>query len=160
MATLKLPGWALSTYQCGTKATLLPHSVFYITTMGANLMGLDLFHSLHFRPSGSCGMDILQATTAWHHTFPALFTGLWCITDFVHLPTVNSAVTPVIQPLQRVPLSLGPSHSQTTVPTQFWHHQIHQRIPLDFETGWCTEKIWGAVTVCEPPDNQQGQHSG
>lgn len=83
-----------------------PDAKFYITRTGANIMGLDLFHALNFSLTDAGGLRVLQVTTSWPDRHPKLFEGLGCMSGFVHQPTLDSSVRPVIQPLRRIPLAL------------------------------------------------------
>lgn len=84
----------------------VPTFTFYITRTGANLMGLDLFTSLGFSLTDYSGTEILQVSTPWQQQWPALFDGLGILFAFIHQPKVDPTVTPVIQPLRRIPLAL------------------------------------------------------
>ncbi len=84
----------------------LPSFPFYITERGANLLGLDLFTCLGFTLWDDKGSDIHHVTTTWQQRWPALFDGLGCLTAFTHRPLVDPEVSPVIQPLRRIPLAL------------------------------------------------------
>lgn len=42
----------------------------------------------------------------WQQCWLSLFVGLGCLTAFNHQPLINTAVSPVIQPLRRLPLAL------------------------------------------------------
>ncbi len=79
---------------------------FYITKHGANILGLDLFLSLDFSLHDNNGATILQVDSPWQTQFPALFSGLGCLSAFSHKPLLNPDVPPVIQPLRRVPLAM------------------------------------------------------
>lgn len=79
---------------------------FYISERGANLLGLDLFTSLGFTLRDDKGADIHHVTSSWQQKWPALFDGLGCLTAFTHKPLVDPGVSPVIQPLRRIPLAL------------------------------------------------------
>ncbi|KAL0150690.1 hypothetical protein M9458_053994, partial [Cirrhinus mrigala] len=68
------------------KRTLLSF-VFHVAHKGTNLMGLDLFSAL-----GSSGQHCSK--------------GLGCLTSFMHQPLIDHSITPIIQPLRRVPLAL------------------------------------------------------
>ncbi len=84
----------------------LPSFPFYITERGANLLGLDLFTRLGFTLRDDIHSDIHHVTTTWQQRWPALFDGLGCLTAFTHRPLVDPEVSPVIQPLRRIPLAL------------------------------------------------------
>lgn len=49
------------------------------------------------------GLHVLQVVASWPDRYAQLYNGL---TGFVHQPTVDLSVRPVIQPLQRIPLAL------------------------------------------------------
>ncbi len=83
-----------------------PDTKFCITRKGANIMGLDLFLTLGFTVSDARGLQVLQVAASWPDRYPQLFNGLGLIKGFVHQPTVDLAVRPVIQPLRRIPLAL------------------------------------------------------
>lgn len=83
-----------------------PDTKFCITRKGANIMGLDLFLALGFTVSDARGLQVLQVTASWPDRYPQLFSGLGHMKGFVHQPTVDTAVRPVIQPLRRIPLAL------------------------------------------------------
>ncbi|KAG1940200.1 retrotransposable element [Pimephales promelas] len=87
----------------GTK--LVPSFTFHVARRGANLMGLDLFSALGFSLVDTKGAAILTVSTSWQQKWPSLFEGLGCLTAFAHQPLLNPAVTPVIQPLRRIPLA-------------------------------------------------------
>ncbi|KAL2077907.1 hypothetical protein ACEWY4_025592 [Coilia grayii] len=84
----------------------VPEAEFCITHRGANIMGLDLFLALEFTVTDARGLRVLQVATAWPDRYPHLFKGLGHVSGFVHQPTVDPSVRPVIQPLRRVPLAL------------------------------------------------------
>ncbi|XP_041926596.1 uncharacterized protein LOC121690230 [Alosa sapidissima] len=79
---------------------------FQVARHGANLMGLDLITSFGFTFMDSCGAKILQVSTPWEQRWPALFSGLGCISAFIHQPLLHVDIHPVIQPLRRIPLAL------------------------------------------------------
>lgn len=79
---------------------------FYITQHGANILGLDLFISLFFSLHDNSGVTILQVASPCHTQFPTLFSGLGCLCAFAHKPLLNPDVPLIIQPLQRVPLTM------------------------------------------------------
>ncbi|ROI15715.1 hypothetical protein DPX16_20253 [Anabarilius grahami] len=83
-----------------------PAIKFCITRKGANIMGLDLFLALSFTVSDARGLHVLQFATSWPDRYPQLFNGLGHMTGFVHQPTVDLSVRPIIQPLRRIPLAL------------------------------------------------------
>lgn len=68
-------------------------------------MGLDLFLALGFTVSDARGQHVLQVSTFWPDHYPHLFNGLGYMTGFIHQPTINPSVSPVIQPLRRIPLA-------------------------------------------------------
>ncbi len=84
----------------------LPSLPFYITERGANLLGLDLFTCLGFTLRDDKGSDIHHVITTWQQRWPALFDGLGWLTAFTHRPLVDPEVSPIIQPLRRIPLAL------------------------------------------------------
>ncbi|KAJ8369487.1 hypothetical protein SKAU_G00095150 [Synaphobranchus kaupii] len=45
-------------------------------------------------------------SSPWHQAWPALFSGLGCLTAVTHQPLLDAAVTPVIQPPRRIPQAL------------------------------------------------------
>ena len=79
---------------------------FQVARHGANLMGLDLITSLGFTFMDSCGATIHQVSSPWEQRWPALFSGLGCISAFTHQPLLRKDIHPVIQPLRRIPLAL------------------------------------------------------
>ncbi|KAK5895592.1 hypothetical protein CgunFtcFv8_009272 [Champsocephalus gunnari] len=88
----------------GTKA--LPAFTFQVSHQGANLMGFDLFCELGFTLVDNSGAAILSVGSPWHQRWPALFSGLGCLTAFDHQPLLKPEVHPVIQPIRRLPLTL------------------------------------------------------
>lgn len=88
----------------GTKA--LPAFTFQVSRQGANLMGFDLFCKLGFTLVDYSGAAILSVGSPWHQRWPALFSGLGCLTAFNHQPLLKPEVRPVIQPIRRLPLAL------------------------------------------------------
>uniref|UniRef100_A0A674DZP4 Gypsy retrotransposon integrase-like protein 1 n=1 Tax=Salmo trutta TaxID=8032 RepID=A0A674DZP4_SALTR len=88
----------------GTKH--LPSFTFHVAKRGANLLGLDLFTGLGFTLRDDSGSAIHQVTCTWQQNWPTLFDGLGCLTAFTHRPLVNPEVTPVMQPLRRIPFAL------------------------------------------------------
>ncbi|KAI3364020.1 hypothetical protein L3Q82_010785, partial [Scortum barcoo] len=93
----------------------LPAFTFQVSRHGANLLGFDLFCALGFSITDNTGTAILTVTTPWQQRWPSLFTGLGCLTAFNHQPLIDSTVSPVIQPLRRLPLSL---HDDVTAELQ------------------------------------------
>lgn len=83
----------------------LPSFPFYIARRGANLLGLDLFTGLGFTVRDDAGSGIHHITSTWQQKWPALFDGLGCLSAFTHRPLVNPDVSPVIQPLRRIPFA-------------------------------------------------------
>ncbi len=83
-----------------------PAAKFCITRKGANIMGLDLFLALGFTVSDARGLHVLQVAASWPDRYPLLFNGLGRMTGFVHQPSVDLSVRPIIQPLRRIPLAL------------------------------------------------------
>ncbi|KAJ8369984.1 hypothetical protein SKAU_G00100120 [Synaphobranchus kaupii] len=79
---------------------------FHIARKGANLLGLDLFMGLGFTLRDDAGSAIHHVDSTWRQKWPALFDGLGCLTAFSDRPLVNPDVSPVIQPLRRIPLAL------------------------------------------------------
>ena len=79
---------------------------FQVARHGPNLMGLDLITSLGFAFMDSCGATILQVSSPWEQRWPALFSGLGCISAFTHQPLLHTDIHQVIQPLRRIPLAL------------------------------------------------------
>lgn len=84
----------------------LPSFPFHIARRGANLLGLDLFTGLGFTLRDDAGSDIHHITSTWQQKWPALFDGLGCLSAFTRRPLVNLDVSPVIQPLRRIPFAL------------------------------------------------------
>ncbi|KAJ8368319.1 hypothetical protein SKAU_G00083470 [Synaphobranchus kaupii] len=84
----------------------MPAFPFHIAKRGANLLGLDLFTGLGFSLHDDGGSAIQHVTSTWEQKWPALFDGLGCLTAFTHRPLVNAEVSPVMQPLRRIPLAL------------------------------------------------------
>lgn len=83
----------------------LPAFPFHVARQGANLLGLDLFIELGFSLQDNSGKTIMQVSPTVHQQWPVLFVGLGCLTAFAHRPMVDLSVTPVIQPLRRLPLA-------------------------------------------------------
>ncbi|KAI3358905.1 hypothetical protein L3Q82_015296 [Scortum barcoo] len=79
---------------------------FELSRHGANLLGFDLFCALGFSITDNTGTAILTVTTPWQHRWPSLFFGLGCLNTVNHQPLIDPTVSPVIQPLRRLPLSL------------------------------------------------------
>lgn len=69
-------------------------------------MGFDLFCELGFALVDSASDAILSVGSPWKQNWPALFSGLGCLTAFNHQPLLRPDVHPVIQPLHRLPLAL------------------------------------------------------
>ncbi|KAL0158734.1 hypothetical protein M9458_046810, partial [Cirrhinus mrigala] len=69
-------------------------------------MGLDLFSTLGFALVDTEGAAVLTVTAPWQQQRPTLFKGLGCLTSFMHQPLTDHSITPVIQPLRRIPLLL------------------------------------------------------
>ena len=86
--------------------TSLATFTFQVARHGANLMGLDLITSLGFTFMDSGGATIHQVSSPWEQRWPALFSGLGCISAFTHQPLLRKDIHPVIQPLRRIPLAL------------------------------------------------------
>ncbi|KAJ8354422.1 hypothetical protein SKAU_G00219890 [Synaphobranchus kaupii] len=84
----------------------LPSFPFHIARKGANLLGLGLFTGLGFTLRDNAGSAIHHVDSTWRQKWPALFDGLGCLTAFTHRPLVNPDVSPIIQPLRRIPLAL------------------------------------------------------
>ncbi|XP_057713151.1 uncharacterized protein K02A2.6-like [Corythoichthys intestinalis] len=95
-----------ATFSVRYGARTLPAFTFQVSRKGANLLGFDLFCALGFSITDNLGATILTVATPWLHRWPSLFTGLGCLTAFNHQPLLNPEVTPVIQPLRRLPLAL------------------------------------------------------
>ena len=83
----------------------LPSFPFHVAQRGTNLLGLDLFIALGFSLMDNSGTAIMQVFPTMHQQWPALFDGLGRLTAFTHRPLVDPAVTPVMQPLRRLPLT-------------------------------------------------------
>ena len=79
---------------------------FHVMHKGANLLDLNLFMGLGFSLTDNCGTEILQVAFLHQRQWPVLFDGLGCLSAFIHQPKVDPTVTPVIQPLRRIPLTL------------------------------------------------------
>ena len=83
---------------------------FYVTSSGANIMGVDLFYALGFQivqdDLTQRKEPILQVVSKWQSEWPSLFTGLGCVKEFAHQPMINPDVKPVVQSLRRIPLAL------------------------------------------------------
>jgi len=80
-----------------------PHAEFCITQKGAYI--IDLFLALGFAVSDVRCQHVLQVAASWPDRCPQLFSGLGRITGFIHQPTVDLSVRPVIQPLWRIHLT-------------------------------------------------------
>ena len=93
--------------QCGKHKLGAFH--FYVTSSGANIMGVDLFDALGFQiVQGDLTQrkePILQVVSKWQSEWPSLFTGLGCVKEFAQ-PMINPDVRPVVQSLRRIPLAL------------------------------------------------------
>lgn len=92
------------TVSYGTR--VLPSFVLNVARRGANLMGLDLFTALGFSLVDTGGAAIMTVTAGPYQKWSSLFEGLGCLSAFTHQPLFDSTVTPVIQPLRRIPLAL------------------------------------------------------
>ncbi len=88
-ASISVTGVVKLPVQYGQKR--LPEFPFYITKLGANILGLDLFLSLDFSLHDNNGATILQVDSPWQTQFPALFSGLGCLSAFSHKPLLNPA---------------------------------------------------------------------
>lgn len=99
-------GTIMFSVRYGTKA--LPAFTFQVSHQGANLMGFDLFCELGFTLVDNYGAAILgpSVCSPWHQRWPALFSGLGCLTAFDHQPLLKSEVRPVIQRIRCLPLTL------------------------------------------------------
>ncbi|XP_019737023.1 uncharacterized protein K02A2.6-like [Hippocampus comes] len=95
-----------ATFSVRYGARTLPAFTFQVSRKGANLLGFDLFCALGFSITDNMGTTILTVAAPWLHRWPSLFAGLGCLTAFNHQPLLNPEVTPVIQPLRRLPLAL------------------------------------------------------
>ncbi|KAF3851710.1 hypothetical protein F7725_013482 [Dissostichus mawsoni] len=62
--------------------------------------------ALGFTLVDNSGAAILSVGSPWHQRWPALFSGLGCLTAFDHEPLLKPEVHPVIQPICRLPLAL------------------------------------------------------
>jgi len=69
-------------------------------------MGFDLFCELGSTLVDNSGAAILSVGSPWQQHWPALFSGLGCLTAFDHQPLLKPEVHPVIQPIRRLPLAL------------------------------------------------------
>lgn len=69
-------------------------------------MGLDLFMALGFSLSDTGGAAIMTVAAGPHQKWASLFEGLGCLSAFAHQPLIDPSVTPVVQPLRRIPLAL------------------------------------------------------
>ncbi|RXN09940.1 gypsy-16 si [Labeo rohita] len=69
-------------------------------------MGLDLFSALGFALVDTEGAAVFTVTAPWQQQRPTLFKGLGCLTSFMHQPLIDHFITPIIQPLRRIPLAL------------------------------------------------------
>ncbi|KAJ8262031.1 hypothetical protein GJAV_G00161310 [Gymnothorax javanicus] len=58
------------------------------------------------------GRQWSKDTTSGLSHWPELFNGLGCLTSFTHKPLLDHSVSPVVQPLRRVPLALRDSVTQ------------------------------------------------
>lgn len=76
---------------------VLPAFTFQVSVHGAKLFGFSILDNL--------GTTILMVATPWLHCWPSLFAGLVCLTTFDDQPLVDPNVSPVIQPLQQLPLA-------------------------------------------------------
>ena len=88
-------------------SSTLPDFTFYVT-MGNSVMGVDLSNALGFRVRDSHDMCISTVhSTVSLQQYPELLKGFGQITGYQHRPTVDLSVTPVKQPLRRLPLALA-----------------------------------------------------
>ncbi|KAJ8375478.1 hypothetical protein SKAU_G00060580 [Synaphobranchus kaupii] len=87
-------------------ARTLPSFTFHVSRHGADLMGMDLFSALGFTLLDGAGAAILQVSSLWRQQWPTLFSGLGCLSAFIHQPLLNPDVRPVIQPLRCISLAL------------------------------------------------------
>ncbi|KAJ8347521.1 hypothetical protein SKAU_G00261100 [Synaphobranchus kaupii] len=90
----------------GAAASLLNSSTYYrffphlpLEQPASALCGYDSSRD-------DAGSAIHHVDSTWRQKWPALFDGLGCLTAFTHRPLVNPDVSPVIQPLRRIPLAL------------------------------------------------------
>ncbi len=83
---------------------------FYVTSSGANIMGVYLFDALGFQivqdDLTQRKEPILQVVSKWQSEWPSLFTGLGCVKEFAHRPIINPDVKSVVQSLRQIPLAL------------------------------------------------------
>ncbi|KAL0166469.1 hypothetical protein M9458_038313, partial [Cirrhinus mrigala] len=103
-STIELLGSLSLTIVYGKRT--LPSFVFHVAHKGANLMGLDLFSVLGFALVDTEGAAVLTVPAPWQQQWPTLFKGLGCLSSFMHQPLIDYSITPVIQPLCRIPLVL------------------------------------------------------
>ena len=93
------------------KDVVLPNFEFYVSASGRSVMGVDLFDALGFkvfdpRDTHISVVDQQSQSSVSLRQFPELVSGFGCIKGYQHRPMVNQAVTPVRQPLRRLPLTL------------------------------------------------------
>ncbi|PAA74746.1 hypothetical protein BOX15_Mlig024279g1 [Macrostomum lignano] len=93
------------------KELRVPNVSIVVVKQGSNIMGTDLMSKLKFQLVSREGEPVRKVQASSLPTWlPGRFSnvgeGLGKIKGFVHKPKVNPAVTPVAQPLRKVPLSL------------------------------------------------------
>ncbi|CAL8360015.1 unnamed protein product [Merluccius merluccius] len=98
---------------------------------GPTFMGLDLFTGLGFTLRDGVGSAIHHVNSTWQQKCPSLFDGVGCLTAFTHRPLVNPDVSPVIQPLRRIPLALRDDVTQQ-------HYSVGERKAL--ACVWASER--------------------
>lgn len=87
----------------------LPDFLFYVSASGMSVIGVDLFDALGFKvtdPLEARIAAVQQGTTVTLQQYPELTKEFGCITGYQHRPIVDQTVTPVRQPLRRLPLAL------------------------------------------------------
>ncbi|KAJ8353780.1 hypothetical protein SKAU_G00213470 [Synaphobranchus kaupii] len=134
----------------------MPAFPFHIAKRGANLLGLDLFTGLGFSLHDDSGSAIQHVTSTWEQKWPALFDGLGCLTAFTHRPLVNAEVSPVMQPLRRIPLALRDDVTkELNTLLEAGIIEPVNAAPLDFEPEELTTHFYGS-TVFTKLDLRQG----
>ena len=76
---------------------------FYLTLLGASLMGIDLFNRLGFQVTHN-GVPVQSVELA--SRFPEAFRDFGKVIGYNHRPNVDTMVKPVTQKLRRLPLTL------------------------------------------------------
>jgi hypothetical protein len=103
-SSIKVLGCIRCSVQYGD--VILHNFTFYVATSGRSVMGIDLFEALGFKMISPAGATISAETSVTLSQYPEILKEFGCIRDYQHRPMINSSVTPVGQPLRRLPLTL------------------------------------------------------